>query len=408
MFIKLFQYILIFACFVFTAAGDTFINKTTGETLNGYITEYRSDKKVAVYIQDQGTENLNAEDWVVLPNRMGRRNTAVIIPIQGRLDLQIVCDALVETINKACQAGPMQVILEIDSPGGKTQYIERLCDVIIRTNFCPIAAYIKTGEHRGAAGGAAAIALACDQIYMSADTIIGASAIIRPDNRISEDAPLSDYRNLSIAWQEYLFRIAEYRNRPGLIARAMVDQDIAVIEVIRNGRPVFIGPEDREPNDLFVRQWSEKGSLLTLTAAEARKCRIAEAIVADRADLLHKLDLTWVEVIVKDDAGEAARTFRKAQLKFASLRRRLDADIKRLELTDNLPHAMNLLREVKEQYKSLHLLARRYPDLYLDIELIEEQLTAAEDYYEKAKEKQRTLDSNSPRNNTEKNQNFQK
>ncbi|MFA5554758.1 MAG: hypothetical protein WCZ89_02375 [Phycisphaerae bacterium] len=408
MFIKSFTYMLVFTCLVFAASGDTFINKTTGETLNGYITEYRSDKKIAVYIKNQGDRNLVAEDWVVLPNRLGRQNTVVIILIQGRLDLQIVCDALVETINKACQAGPAQVILEIDSPGGKTQYIERLCDVIIRTNFCPIAAYIKSGEHRGAAGGATAIALACDQIYMAGDTIIGASAIIRRDSSISQDSPLADYQNLSIAWQEYLFRIAEYRNRPGLIARAMVDQDIAVIEVIRNGKPVFIGPDEKEPNDLFIKNWSDKGSLLTLTAAEARKCRIAEAVVVDRTDLLQKLDLAEAQLIVKDDALEAARTFRKAQLKFASLRRRLDADIKRLELTDSLPHAMNLLREVKEQYKSLHLLARRYPDLYLDIELIEEQLTAAEDYYEKAKEKQRAQDSNSPRSHADKNQNFQK
>jgi hypothetical protein len=98
-----------------------------------------------------------------------------------------------------------------------------------------------------------------------------------------------------------------------------------------------------------------------------------------------------VEIKIDDSADEAVRTFRKAKLKFTRLRNTLDANIRRIEKTENLEEAINLLREIREDYKSLLLLAKRYPDLYLDIELIEEQLDSANDYYEKAKAKKRTL-----------------
>ena len=47
--------------------------------------------------------------------------------------------------------------------------------------------------------------------------------------------------------------------------------------------------------------------------------------------------------------------------------------------------------QIRDDYQSLLLLAKRYPDLYLDVELIEEQLDSAKDYYNRAKDKKRTL-----------------
>jgi hypothetical protein len=327
-----------------------------------------------------------------------QRDYVVIIPVQEALDLKLVCDALLSAVRQACLSGPKHVILEIDSPGGQAQYIERLCDLIICIDNCHISAYLCGGRHRGALGTSAAMALACDEIYMAPETTIGAATLViaepisgPPDSNSAND-------KLSIAWQEYLASLAHRRGRPGLLAKAMVDKEIVVIEVIRNGTPLFIEPQESEPDDVFLKNWSTKGSLLTLTAAEARQCLIAEAIVADRAALLRKLSLEDAEVIVKDDVEQAVRTFRKSRLKYERLRRQLDAQIKKLEMTLDLPEAMTLLKEVIENYKSMLLIAKRYPDLYLDVTLIEEQLSSAEMYYEKAKDKHRQIDVNSPQN----------
>lgn len=373
--------------FVFYADADSFTHNTTGQVLHGYRTGREENGLAVVYTIQRGLTRLDLSEWTVSLNHLGRKHQVIVIGLEGPLDLQVVCEALRSAINEASQTGPVLILLEIDSPGGRTEYVERLCDLIVRIDYCPIAAFVRGGRFGGALSGASAVALACDKICMAPNTTIGAASLVKPYVVVSED-------KLSIAWEQYLASLAQRRNRPGLLARAMVDKNISVIEIIRDGRRLFISPDEREPNDVFVSRWTESGSLLTLTAIEAVQCGIAESVVADRSELLQKIGAASAEVVVRDDVGEAERTFRKAKLKFARLRRSLDANIKQLELTENIPQAVALLREVKEQYKSLLLLARRYRDLYLDTELIEEQLSKAETYYEKAKQKKRVLDAN--------------
>ena len=147
----------------------------------------------------------------------------------------------------------------------------------------------------------------------------------------------------------------------------------------------FIEPYAAKPNQTIVHCWSKSGFLLTLTASEAVSCGIAELVAMDRADMLRKLDASDAEVVVDDSVAESLRTFRKVRLKFQRLRKSLDGRIKIIEQTDSLEEAINLLRQIKEEYQSLLLLAKRYPDLYLDTELIEEQLDTAADYYQRAR-----------------------
>jgi membrane-bound ClpP family serine protease len=379
--------VLLLAVVRFVAGSDSFTHNTTGQVLHGYRTGRIEDGLAVVYTIQQGFTKLDLSEWVVSMNHLGRKHQVVVISLDGPLDLQVVSEALHRAISEASEAGAVLILLEIDSPGGRTEYIERLCDLIIRIDYCPVTAFVRGGRFGGALSGASAVALACDKICMAPNTTIGAASLVKSYSAVSED-------RLSIAWEQYLAWLAQRRNCPGLLARAMVDKDISVIEIIRDGKRLFIDPAEKEPNDVFVSRWTESGSLLTLTAVEAVQCGIAESVVADRSELLQKIGAASAEIVVRDDAAEAERTFRKAKLKFARLRRSLDANIKQLELTESMPQAITLLREVKEQYKSLLLLARRYRDLYLDTELIEQQLNKAESYYEKAKYKQRELDAN--------------
>ncbi len=369
---------------------DTLTNKATGEVLHGFLTSRTDANGVIACTAQRGLVPIAGGQWDVTPDRLGRTNTVVIILLEEQLSLQMAAEALEQAITGAADRGPLFVLLEMNSPGGRVSYVERICDRLTRTNYCPVFVFVKGGRYGGAVSGAAAIALACDKIFMAPNTTIGAATIV-------DSAYGFNSQRLSVAWQEYLTSLAGSKGRPKLLVRAMVDKDVGVVEVVQASSRRFVEPRDVEPNQAIVRTWNQAGSLLTLTAAEAVDSGIAEAIVADRQEVLARLDWTGAQIVIDDSLGEAVRTFRKVRLKFARLRNALDGQIKRVEQTDNLEEAINLLREVKAEYGSLLSLAKRYPDLYLDVELIEEQLDSAQDYYKRAKIKMRasSIDSNS-------------
>jgi len=379
--------LIIFFAFCFSSRSDTLINITTGDILNGYVTSRTNNGGVWAHTIEEGFTQLNLSDWDVAANNIGRNNKIIVIELAGPFDLQIVTEAVTKAIVRAADEGPLFVLLEIDSPGGRAAMAESICDTIIRTKHCPIYAYVKSGICGGALSTAAAVALACDKICMAPDTIIGAALIttvgVAPEK-------------LSVAWQQYLQSLACHSGKPGLLARAMVDKDVEVIEVKEKNKRSFIVPSQRGPDQSVVRTWSKKGSLLTLTAAEAVESGLAEGIAPSRDVLMRGFGVASAEVVIDDGVTEAARTFKKAKLKFDRLRNSLDAQIKKVEQTENLAQAIILLRQIKDDYKSLLLLAKRFPDLYLDIELIEEQLDSANLYYEKAKDKHRQLDFDAP------------
>ncbi|MFA5423670.1 MAG: hypothetical protein WC374_07395 [Phycisphaerae bacterium] len=361
---------------------DTFTNKTTGEILHGYLKSGGEQGNLVICTGEKDERQFNLSQWDWEIDRLGRKNKITVISLEDKLDLHIVCDALDAAIATAADDGPLFILLEMNCPGGQAEYIEKICDRLIRTDYCPVVGLIKSGPYGGALSGAAALALACDKIYMEPGTTIGAAAIFTGDRSTEK---------LSIAWQDYIGTLTRRKGRPELLARAMVDKDIEVIEVAQDGRRLFIQPSQAKSGQSVVRVWSPGGSLLTLTAGEAVRCNIADAIVIDRADVLRKMSAAGAEVVVDTSTADAARTFKKAQLKFDRLRNSLDGRIKQIERADNLQEAINLLREIKFEYQSMLSLAKRYPDLYLDVELIEEQLDSAEDYYRRAKVKKREL-----------------
>ncbi len=363
---------------------DTFTNKTTGQNLHGYLTSEIEDGNSIIYTVEKGRFSIKPVEWDITTDRIGRKLKVIIIGLEGELSLQIMVESLESAISRAADDGPLFVVLEMNSPGGRAEYVERICDKLIRMDYCPVVAFVKTGAYGGAVSGTAAIAMACDKIFMSADTTIGSASIIDPSRAYFSE-------KLSVAWQEYMGTLARSKGRPELLARAMVDKNMEVVEVFSESGRAFLESSQVEPNQVVIRTWSQAGSLLTMTAAEAVASGIAESTTADRVEVLRKLNAAGVEIEIDDSVGEAVRTFRKAKLKFARLRNTLDGNIRQIERTDNLEEAITLLREIRDDYKSLLLLAKRYPDLYLDVELIEEQLDSAKDYYNKAKVKKRTL-----------------
>lgn len=368
---------------------DTFSNRQTKEVFHGYATSAVVDGNIVVYTQEKGAVGLNLAEWRITADRLGRNNKVIILTVDDKLMLQIETDALVEAITKSADQGPLFILLEIDTPGGRIDFTRRICGAIAQMDTCPVFALVRGGEYGGAISAGAAVALACDKIYMTAGTVIGAAAPIVAGKAGPRDLKESYGEEvgekLSSAWRTYLASLAQQNNRPGLIACAMVDRDIEVVEVSDADHKIFIDPVDIAPQQQLVRTWSKKGSLLTLTAEDAIKCEIADKVVGSREELLRYLDADKAEIVTDDSFQEASRQFRRAKLRFNQLSKSLDLNIKELQQTHIRVRALKLLNDIRKDYKSLVTLARHYPDLHINVRLLQTQLNTAEAMYQQAK-----------------------
>ena len=379
------------ALFAFRSAcfADTFTHRRTSELLHGYATSRAEAGITEVHTQEKGLIDLNLADWRITPDRLGRNNKVIVLTLDNKIMLQIQTDALIEAITTTSDQGPLFILLEIDTPGGRVDYTRRICGAITQTANCQLAAFIKGGKYGGAMSAGAAVALACDKIYMADHTVIGAAALMVLSGTGPKDFKTTYGQEVgekfSSAWRAYLASLAEQNRRPGLLAGAMVDKDLEVIEVADADGTLFIDPVNRTPQQQLVHTWSKKGSLLTLTAGEAVKCQIADKVLNSRRKLLRHLNAQDAEIVIDDSYQQAQKQFDRAKRRFNRLTRSLDLKIKQMKRAKTTHRAMKMLSEIRKEYKALLTLAKRYPDLQVNIPLLQQQFNTAEALYKEAK-----------------------
>ncbi len=319
--------------------GDTFRNRRTGEVFHGFATQKEKQNLTMVYINDEKKfKLLNLGEFDITRNARGRRNNVVIIPLKS--EEVIISQAVVEAVSKeiisASDKGPRFIMIEIDSPGGRGDYMRQLCSVIIKTDNCPVVAYINGGKFSGAYSAAAAVALACDKVYIASDTVMGA---VGPAVRNLRNDYISNYtemfssKNLA-AYKSYIAALAEKNNRPVVVAMAMLDRTIEVIEVVdKNGKKSLIDRSERQSSQSVVRTWSKqfvnqgadlygsadqtKQMILTLTPTDAIYTRMADKIVSSRTQVLQDMGASDAKLINKGSATD------KIIRKFVAARRNL-------------------------------------------------------------------------------------
>ena len=186
-------------------------------------------------------------------------------------------------------------------------------------------------------------------------------------------------------WRGYLASLAEQNHRPGLIAMAMADSDIEVIEVDDNGSRVFLEPVNKKDDQKLVYTWSKKGSLLTLPASAAEKCGVADKVVDSRNDVLVLEDAITATIVENDDAQQARRKFMRVQLKFDKLMSSLDYRSKQAKLARTRVKQLRILRGIIADYKSLIRLTKEYRDIPVSVDVLEERLNSVEALYDSAK-----------------------
>jgi len=282
--------------------------------------------------------------------------------------------------------GPLFILLEVDTPGGRVDLTQRICAVISGADNVQVIAYIKGGESGGALSAGAAVCLAADKIYMAQNSVIGAATMITEDAQTMKQAYGEDVgEKFDSAWRARLASLAEQNGRPGVLARAMVDRNIEAIEVTEGGRRLFIEPVNRKPGQDLIKTWSKKGSLLTLTAVEAVSCGFADSVAASREELLRKEGAAQAEIVVDDEIQRTGQELQRAMGQLSRIRKSVDLEVKKLEGSMTRGEALKLLRQARAQFKALLNLAKKYPDLNLDTTALEDELNSIEAAYRNIK-----------------------
>lgn len=193
-------------------------------------------------------------------SRAAALEKAYLIPVEGTVNEQL-SQRVRRGLKKAESAGARVVILKINTFGGKLgpaiEIRDALLDVRLRT-----MAFI---DKRAISAGAL-VALATHEIVMTPGATIGAATPVEVTWRGTK--PVTE-KTISYFRKE-MKATAESRGHPPELAEAMVDVDVAIPGVV------------------------EKGKLLTLTAQEALKLKLAKSVSKTLGDLLRERNLELV------------------------------------------------------------------------------------------------------------------
>jgi membrane-bound ClpP family serine protease len=378
--------------FSLACLADTFTHRQTGKVLHGYIAGQAEEGEVIANTKEKGQARLDLAQWQIVTDRLGRNNKVIVLTIEDEIGLEIETQALEREVAELSNEGPLFIVFEIDTPGGRGDLTQRICGAITQTKSCPTVAFVKGGKYGGALSAGAAVALACDKIYMADNTVIGAATAIaisetgRPES-LKEAFGEEVGEKFASAWRAYLASLAERNHRPGLLARAMVDRNTEVIEVADANQRLFIDPVNKEPQQRLVHTWSKKGSLLTLTAAEAAECGIADKVVNSRRELLSELDAADANVVLDSAIQDARTELKRARGQLNRIRKSIDLKIEQSKYRQPKPKALEILRSAKSEFQALIKLAKKYPDLELDVQSLENELNSVEAAYQDVKRK---------------------
>ena len=184
------------------------------------------------------------------------------IPVVGTIEMGLA-PFIERSIEEAESSNVEALILDIDTPGGRVDAAERIVDAVSDSKV-PVFAFV----NRRAFSAGALISLATERIYMRPGAVMGAVTPVDGSGTKASEKIVSAMRSEMRA-------LAEARDLDPEIAEAMVDESLAIPNVI------------------------EEGKLLTLTVEEAVDLNYAVE-VEDMMALLQELGLEEAEVVMAE------------------------------------------------------------------------------------------------------------
>ncbi len=338
---------------------DTFVNKKSGESFDGYLIS----KKVgddSVIKTDKGLKRINLKDYDLQANRKGRNEQVIVLKIDKDLKYHKETSEFIKALKWSADRGPYFILVEIDSPGGRIDLCREICEAIDDVNGCDVYAFIGGGENSGAYSAAAAVSLACDKIYMTIETAIGAATPYMMTQTGVKDADPNFLKDFSGVF----YNLAKEKGRPGAVAAAMVDNGLEVVEIFNKGKKQFVFAGEQGGKEV-VKTWVEKGKLLTIPASDAFETGICDQIVDDIDDLLVRLDAQDVQIVYNRSPQKARLEIQKAEERVDQTYARVQEKIKTFNTSKEMNYSKSyhlyhaLIRDVREAVS----LAEKYPDL---------------------------------------------
>ncbi len=372
-------------------SADTFQHKSSDQVFHGFVIQTDENGLTSIQTTESGIQKVNLSEYQVQSNSIGRNQTVPILSINDEISYEIETAAFEQALLKESQKGPLFILIEIDTPGGRVDLTQRLCAAISQLQFCPTVAFIKGEKNLGAYSAGSAVALACGKIYMAPNTAMGAAtAIVNIDGTLKTEKDVFGEaigEKFASAWRNYLAALAEKNNRPGILAKAMENKEIEVLEIQRDGKTCFIDAREKRFSDRVISVFCKQGELLTLTPERAVHCGMAEGIADTRIGLLEMLKADQAEIQVNQDLPKARQELEQVIKRFNKLMEMLDLNFKKLEAKDQQqslrrPDAMKSLQEILKQADYLIRLKQKYPDVPVDEERLVEFRNSVRAEYE--------------------------
>ncbi len=156
---------------------------------------------------------------------LGQNDPPIVMHLKVLTDIDPRTNRYIELgFEKAEELNVDYVIIELDTYGGALNDADEIRTRIL--NFKkPIYAFI----NKDAASAGALISIACDSIYMSAGSSIGAATVVTGQGEVAPDKYQSYMRSI-------MRSTAEARGRNPEIAEAMVDEDINLDSIAGPGK----------------------------------------------------------------------------------------------------------------------------------------------------------------------------
>lgn len=362
----IFCFLLFTFYFLQPAFADTFTNKTTAESFTGFATT-KETNDLTVVRTEKGTKMVDLSQYNIIRDANGRENEITIIGIEDGIQYKAQTDVFNEALEKAANRGPRLIIIEIDSPGGRLDLCRDICLKIEDTNNCDIIAYIKGGPNGGAYSAAAAVALACNKIYMNTATAIGAATPYMMTQAGIKESDEEVRKGFAGVFAYY----AAKNNRPEMLAAAMVDNSFSVAEIEHEGKRYFVDP--CENKDFPVKKlWSTKGGLISLSADDAADTGISDGTVGGLDELVVLLKVETAQIKYDKAPLRVKNEIETAKKKVERTLSWADSRIRRLNTQQmNYQEAIKTITNLRKDLVDSLGILEKYPDIESDKESIE-------------------------------------
>jgi membrane-bound serine protease (ClpP class) len=230
-----------------------------------------------------------------------------VIPIQGEIDRALVV-FIRRAIEEAKDKGAGVILFDINTFGGRVDSALQITTLIGSAEPSRTIAYVTTGpESMGVSWSAGAlISFSASRIFMAPGTSLGAAAPVI----MGAEGPQAASEKVVSALRTQMAAIAEKNGYPASIARAMVDEDIELLEVFVDGELRVMTSEELQDAEREAEKTghtvergkviSPTGKLLTLTAREMERYGVSSGTFSRRDELLQFLGLEDSSVVVLD------------------------------------------------------------------------------------------------------------